>query len=104
MLFGLSAMDLWKSIYFQFFITIFFFGGGGGGGIKNASIFTTVLRGAKLLKTSFSRLILGEKIKNFVFLLPPFGRENKKTYFSRLLGGEKIKILFIFTTIFWERK
>ena len=44
----LSAMDqVWKSIYFH---NLFFFGGGGEREIKyNTSIFTTVLRGGKIL-------------------------------------------------------
>ena len=44
---------------------------------KNKTIFMTVLRGGKLLNTLFS-LVLGEKIKNFLFSLPSFGRDNKK--------------------------
>ena len=73
--------------------------------IKNKNNFHDRFEGRKTFKYFIFTTCLGEKIKNFLFSLPSFGRDNKKkTYFSRRLGKEKIKILFIFITVFWERK
>ena len=53
----------------------------------------------------FTTVVLGEKIKSFLFSLPFFGRENKELFFHDFWGGEKIlKILFIFTSIFGGRE
>ena len=89
---------------FIFITVLFFIFLGGGEKLKKHVYFHDRFEGRENLKIYiFTTVVLGEKIKKFLFSLPFFGRENKNLIFTTFEGGEKIKKYFVYSRPFlWE--